>query len=485
MAKLNVIPCPQNIKYLDGSINLRDLNPLEIQISIDEELKNEEYYIVLKNDEKCFKAGSEKGAFYLRQTLLQLKNQGQIPCVEIHDYPEFSYRGFMLDSARHMTKLDDIKKLIDAAALVKMNYMHWHLTDDQGFRLELESHPEITEIGSKRASSDFGKYHFNEEYSGYYTKNEIREIINYAAERFIEVVPEFDLPGHNLALLASHPELSCRGEALSVGTKQGIYDDILCAGNDDSLKVAFDILEEMCELFPCKYFHLGGDEAPKKRWKECPKCQERIKAEGLKNEEELQGWIVNKAIDFLREHNKQAIVWNESINSSMMPDDCIAQRWMDKKNRCAKYANSGKGVIVSDFFFFYCDYPYGQTPLKKTYNHSPYFKGLDENGKSNIAGVEAPIWTEYIRDFDKLSYMCFPRFTAVAEIGWTSEKNKNLKSFMDRFNAIKNLYDEIGIKPADANEWNPNLIESFMQVRRFRKGTFNLNSALNSLETTK
>ncbi len=484
MRSLNVIPYPKKVVELGGVVDLSKTDLASIESSIDSSLSENEYILTVTQNGIAISAGDKKGEFYALQTLKQLINAGSCPCVKIEDSPAFSHRAFMLDCARHMTSIENIKKLIDAAALVKMNRMHWHLTDDQGWRIVIDSHPELIEIGSRRESSDFGQHHFNEEYSGFFTKDEIREIVDYAAENYIEVIPEFDSPGHTLSVLAAHPELSCKGEPLKVGTKQGIFDDILCAGNDESLKLVLDVIEEMVELFPCKYFHIGGDEAPKKRWEECPKCQARIKEHGLKNEEELQGWFVNQVVDFLREKGKTAIVWNESLNSGMMPKDCVVQRWMDKKNRTADFANNGGKVIVSDFFFYYCDYPHGMTPLKKTYKYNPLFKGLTEQGKKNILGVETPMWTEYIRNFDRLCYMFFPRFCAVAEAGWTPEQKRNLKSFMKRFDNLSQMLLAIGINPAPKSDWNPNPIKSLIEVKRFFKGTFNIDTARNSLNST-
>ena len=359
--------------------------------------------------------------------------------------------------------------------------MHWHLTDDQGWRVEIDSHPELITVGSRRRSSDFGQYHFAEEYSGYFTKDEIREVVAYADDNYIEVIPEFDMPGHTLSVLAAYPELSCKGKPLEVGTKQGIFDDILCAGNDDSLKLVFDVLSEMIELFPGRYFHIGGDEAPKVRWKNCPKCQARMKELGLKDEEELQGWFVLQAIDFLKKHGKTAIVWNESLNSGMMPKDIIVQRWMDKKDRSVEFANNGGKMIVSEFYYYYCDYPYGMTSLKKTYSLAPYIKGLTEEGKKNVFGVECPIWTEYVRDFDRLSYMCFPRFWAVAEAGWTKRENMDCESFEERFEALRPMLENIGIKPAPRSDWNPNPLRCLSELRKFFKGTTNLGNILNMI----
>ena len=289
------------------------------------------------------------------------------------------------------------------------------------------------------------------------------------------------MPGHTLSVLAAYPELSCKGKPLEVGTKQGIFDDILCAGNDDSLKLVFDVLGEMIELFPGRYFHIGGDEAPKVRWKNCPKCQARMKELGLKDEEELQGWFVLQAVDFLKKHGKTAIVWNESLNSGMMPKDIIVQRWMDKKDRSVEFANNGGKMIVSEFYYYYCDYPYGMTSLKKTYSLDPYIKGLTEEGKKNVFGVECPIWTEYVRDFDRLSYMCFPRFWAVAEAGWTKRANMDYNSFEERFETLRPMLEEMGIKPAPRSDWKPNFLQSLKELRQFFKGTTNLDNILNMI----
>ncbi len=481
MKQLNIIPNPNKIDYLGGSVKMENIDSESFSARLTNKLPEEGYVLEVTENGVEATAGGERGAFYASQTLKQLKQLDICPCVRIEDAPAFEYRAFMLDCARHMTTVENIKKLIDAAALVKMNTMHWHLTDDQGWRVEIDSHPELITVGSRRRRSDFGQYHFAEEYSGYFTKDEIREVVAYADDNYIEVIPEFDMPGHTLSVLAAYPELSCKGKPLEVGTKQGIFDDILCAGNDDSLKLVFDVLGEMIELFPGRYFHIGGDEAPKVRWKNCPKCQARMKELGLKDEEELQGWFVLQAVDFLKKHGKTAIVWNESLNSSMMPNDIIVQRWMDKKDRAVEFANKGGKIIVSEFYYYYCDYPFGMTSLKKTYSLDPYIKGLTEAGKKNVYGVECPIWVEYIRDFDRLSYMCFPRFWAVAEAGWTKRANMDYSSFEERFEALRPMLEEMGIKPAPRSDWNPNFLQSLKELRQFFKGTTNLGNILNMI----
>ena len=445
MKKINVIPLPNKITYLGGETEIT-----APEISLCNILGEEEYILTVDKSGVKLSGGSERAVFYGKQTLRQLGKS--CPCVKIEDKPAFPYRGFMLDTVRHIFSLEETKKIIDAAASVKMNVMHWHLTDDQGFRFYSESEPEATLKGSARHKSSFGKLKESGSYEGYFTPEEMKEIVDYCAERFITVIPEFDIPGHTSALLHAYPHLSCKGEPVEVKTHQGIFSDILCAGKDETFSTVFNIISDMIEIFPSEYIHIGGDEAPKKRWKECPDCQKRIADEGLKNEEELQGWFTNKIISFLSEKGRKAVVWNESLKSGLV-ENAVVQMWMDRKKDSVAFANKGGKVIVSDFYHYYCDYPYGMTPLNKTYNFNPVLKGIIR--KESVIGVEAPIWTEYINNFPHLCFMCFPRFTAVAETGWTENKNKNAADFCKRFEKYSDILAEIGITPAPAEEWNP------------------------------
>lgn len=459
---INVIPMPNKIKYLGGETKT-DFVP---EITISENLADEEYVLTVDKNGIKLKGGSEKAVFYGKQTLCQLGSE--CPCVEIEDKPAFSYRGFMLDTVRHIFSVEDTKKLIDAAASVKMNVMHWHLTDDQGFRIYSSRRPEATLKGSVRKSSNFGKLKESGEYGGYFTADEMKEIVDYCAERYITVIPEFDMPGHTSALLYAFPQLSCKGENVEVKTSQGIYDDILCAGKDETFDVVFDILSDILEIFPSEYIHIGGDEAPKKRWKECPCCQERIKKENLRNEEELQGWFTNKIVQFLKSKGRNAVVWNESLKSGIVDGSVIVQMWMDRKNLSVDFANGGGVIINSDFYHYYCDYPYGMTPLKKTYGYDPVHKNI--KNKESVIGVEAPIWTEYINNFEHLCFMFFPRVTAVAETGWTNAENKNLADFQRRFKVYGELLAEIGIIPACKEEWNPSVYARIKKTVSFFSG---------------
>ncbi len=470
MEQLNIIPYPNYIKRLGADISSDDLNIVASTITLTDEIHNPEgYELTIANGRVAIRAGGPAGAFYAKESLKQLaaNDSGTLPCVEIKDEPAYPYRGFMLDSVRHMTELDDVKKLIDAAAMLKMNVLHWHLTDDQGWRIEITSHPELCEIGAFRAGSDFGHVHSDETYGGYYTKSELRDIVDYCAKKHIEVIPEIDMPGHMIAAIAAYPEISCRGERIPVETRQGIFPDILCAGNAKTFEIIFDVLEEVLDIFPSKYIHIGGDEAPKKRWKECPRCQSLIKELGLNDEEELQGWFVNRLADFLRANGRQAIAWNESLNSGLLGDDILVQMWMDRKKHSVDFANQGGKIILSPFYYYYTDYPYAMTPLNKTYQFEPVLKGIKDGCIQNAVGVEAAVWTEHIRTFEQMCFMTYPRFAAVAETGWTHAYNKDVKDFNRRMVLFAEQLEEVGITPADPAEWNPNLFKRVVATIRF------------------
>lgn len=448
MEKLNVVPQPNKIDFLGGEVLIE---PSKAEYLIDESLGAEEYILTADENSLTIQGGSEQAVFYGKQTLRQLR--GICPCVRIEDKPAFEYRGFMLDCVRHMFSVDEIKKLIDAAASLKMNRFHWHLTDDQGFRAWIDKRPSAAIDGSVRKSSDFGSLKEEGEYGGYYTKGQMKEIVDYCAERFITVIPEFDVPGHCSAILHAYPNIGCTGNPVEIKTHQGIFEDILCAGKDETFEIVFDILEEYLEIFPSEYIHIGGDEAPKVRWEACPDCQKRMAEVGLKNEEELQGWFTNEIVDFLESKGRKAVVWNESLRSGLVSKSAVAQMWMDPKKDSVKFANEGGRIIVSDFFHYYCDYPYAMTPLDKTYGYKAVIKGI--NTPESVWGVEAPLWTEFVNSFEKIGYMFFPRLAAVAETGWTNEENKNAADFRRRFKKYSSILSQIGITAAAPHEWNP------------------------------
>ncbi len=450
--KLNVIPKPNKAEFFGGEYWLDECEKV---YSIDSELSDEAYILEIADSKIKITSKGEKGKFYAEKTLSQMAAMGKLPCCKIEDAPAFPYRGFMIDSARHMQSIDEIKTYIEAAARYKFNVFHWHLCDDQGWRIESERYPELCVKGAYRDCHGFGSSNM-ERYGGYYTKEQIRDVIAFCKERFIDVIPEIDMPGHTTAVVSTYPELSCRGVQIPLETTGGIFRNILCAGKEEVFDFCFGILDEVCELFPYDYIHIGGDEAPKERWKECPHCQKRIKDEGLQNEEQLQGYFANRVIEHLTKKGKKVFAWNETLYSGLV-DNVIISDWMDKNHKSEEFANAGGKIIIEDFYHYYLDYPYGMTPLEKTYGLDPYLPKLSPIGRMGVLGVETPIWTEYIEDFERLCYMCFPRMIAVAESGWTKKENADYKNFRVRLRKEREELLSLGIAMADESEWDPSV----------------------------
>ena len=446
--KLSLIPAPYEISYLPGFS--RADAPVELQE--DRRLKNESFVIHIDGKIRI-RASSEAGFFYAKNLLEQIKFQcGQnIPNVHIKDIPKYSYRSFMIDSCRHFVTVENLKRMIDHCAKLRFNVFHWHLTEDQGWRAEIKKYPELTEIGSVRYGNHFGSEQNDEIHSGFYTQDEMREIVSYAHERHMKVVPEIDMPGHVSALLASIPSLVCGDKTVEIKTTPGIFKDIICAGKDDNYDILYDILDEICEIFPDEYIHIGGDEAPKEQWKRCEECQGLMKKENLANEEELQGYFINRIKNYLSQKGKKVITWNESLNGGNLDKDITVQMWMDRKGLSKK---SGNPVIVSDFFHMYMDYPYSMTPLKKVYEYN-----TDIN--SQVIGIDVPIWTEYVLNIEKMEYMCFPRYIAAAQSAWS----KNKPAYAQFRTQLIEITDYFGIEnTAKKEEWDPKTLSRLPSV---------------------
>ena len=446
---LPLIPYPNEVKFLN---NKSDINYSEISFHRQENIfRKDEYEIEIKGGKVSVNFSENCGKFYAEKTLEQLKNSGEkIPDCVIKDKPQFSHRGFMLDPCRHFLTIDEIKKIIDAAAYLKMNVFHFHLSDDQGFRIESKKFPRLNEIGSHRKNSLFGGTNERKPHGGYFTHEEIKDIVSYCEERFIEVIPEIDLPGHTMAMIASYPHLSCEKKQIDVCMKQGIFEDILCAGNEEVYEFIFELLDEIIPLFPSQYFHIGGDEVPKTKWKNCEDCKKKLEEENLENFHQLQGYFMNRIAEHLILKGKTPIMWNDTLRSGKInPESNIIQHWLHNKKIMKDFIKDGGKYIESDFFHFYSDYPYHMTPLKKVYSFSA-------EKTENLLGVETPAWSEYIRDFNKLSFMLFPRICAVAEIGWTENKNKNYERFYKNLKTLYPYFKSMGINPADLKDVNPN-----------------------------
>ena len=442
-----------------------------IILSIDKTINNAEGYRLNSDAKQIRIAGaSAAGVFYGIQTLrksLPLCNgkatQVSIPAVHITDAPRFAYRGTHLDVSRHFVTTDSIRQFIDMLALHNINRFHWHLTDDQGWRIEIKKYPLLTAIGSKRAQTvighNSGKYD-GKPYSGYYTQKEIREIVKYAADRYITIVPEIDLPGHMQAALAAYPELGCTGGPYKVWEIWGISDDVLCAGNDKTMKFIDDVLKEVVGLFPSKYIHVGGDECPKVRWKDCPKCQARIKAlhleakDGHSAEERLQSYVITHATKFLKSLGRNIIGWDEILEGGLA-DGATVMSWRGESGGIAA-AKQNHDVIMTPNTYLYFDYYQsldkanepdaigGYLPLERVYSYEPMPKELTADEARHIIGVQANIWTEYMPTFKQMQYMGLPRIAALSEVQWSLPQLKDYTDFSNRLIGLTHLYDRLG-----------------------------------------
>ena len=427
-----------------------------------ESLGAEGYRMNISTDSIVIEGAENAGVFYGIQTLRQLAAQNRlaIPCMEIFDKPEYEWRDFMLDEARHFKGKVVVKQLLEEMAYLKMNKFHWHLTDDQGWRIEIEKYPRLTQVGAYRDSTQIGGwnsplYDVNI-HGGYYTQEDIREIVDFAAERHIEIVPEIEMPGHASAALASYPYLGCKGEGYVVPSTWGVKADVYCAGNDSTFRFIEGVLSEVVELFPSEYIHIGGDECPKINWQQCPACQQRIKTEKLKNENELQSYFMQRAEKFLAGKGRKIVGWDEILEGGIS-ETATVMSWRGSAGGI-EAAKKGNHVIMAPNSHCYLDYYQtdktetepksigGHLPIEKVYSLDPY-EGLNADEQQYILGVQGNLWTEFISEFDHAEYMLLPRLAALAEVGWSYD-NKDFDSFKKRETSLARLYDAYGYKYA-------------------------------------
>lgn len=423
----------------------------------DPALGDEGYNLDVTADSAVVTASTPAGLFYGVQTILQLlppevlsrktvdNIKWNIPAVSIRDKPEYKWRGLMLDSGRYFQPVDFVKKFIDIMALHKMNTLQIHLTDDQGWRIEIKKYPKLTELGSiRKESPKRGNRNTGDGVPygpKFYTQAELRDIVAYAATRFITVVPEIEMPGHGLAALVAYPELSCTGGPFHVRTKWGVEEDVYCAGNDQVYKFNEDILTEVMAIFPGKFIHVGGDECPKSRWNKCPKCQARIKTEGLKNAHQLQSYFITRMEKLINSKGKRLIGWDEILEGGLAPNAAVMS-WRGEGGGISA-ANQGHDVVMSPTSYCYLDYAQAKGPnepesiggllsLEKVYSYKPTPAGIADDKKQHILGVQGNLWSEYLWDTDKVEYMAFPRGCALAEVAWAPATAKNYDDFLSR-----------------------------------------------------
>lgn len=441
----------------------------------DATLAAEEYEIHVRKQKVEVKASTFNGFNYALQTLRQLlpveiygsepapEMKWTIQCIDIKDAPRFAYRALMMDVARHFFTVDEVKHFIDIAELHKMNTLHWHLTDDQGWRIEIKKYPRLTSVGSMRKATVVAK-NWDEydgvPHGGYYTQEQIKEVVEYARTKGITIIPEIDLPGHMLAALAAYPELGCTGGPYEVWGRWGVADDVLCVGKEKTMLFLEDVLSEVCELFPSEYIHIGGDECPKVRWEKCPTCQAKIKELGLKDDDKfkaehyLQSYVTARMEKFLSTKGKKIIGWDEILEGELSPNATVMS-WRGSEGGIAA-ANSGHDAIMVPNSHFYFDYyqsrdidnePFGiggYIPVDKVYSYEPFTKDLAEENRGHILGIQANLWAEYIATEDHIQYMLLPRTAALSEVQWTMPEHKNWDRFLDALPHMIAIYDQLG-----------------------------------------
>lgn len=455
-----LIPLPEQMKILSPARYLYTAE--DARRIADDTLPEEGYRLLADGDGLKIYCSSDKGFFYGKITAEWLSMDGEMPHVEIVDRPVFRHRGFMIDTARHFFPVEVLLKRIDVASKLKLNVFHWHLTDDQGWRAETEGYPRLTEIGSYRT----GTRGDGKPVKGFYTKEDMKKVVEFAAERYISVMPEVDIPGHMSAAIASYPALGCDGKEIAVKDSFGIHENVLCAGKESSYRFIDCVIDELTEIFPYKYFHIGGDEALRLKWLDCEDCQNKMAEEGLADEDELQAYMMNYAAKKLAEKGRVAVVWNDGMRGDNISDEIVMQYWKDdaaSRKAAVRRINEGHKAIISPFFSYYFDYPYAMTPLKRCFGCNPVLKGINA---SSVVGVEGELWTEYVDDEEKMDLRLYPRLAVIAERGW-AKYHTDYRSFRERLPAAYNMFDNSGVKYAKIKEADPNPFKRLVDMIKF------------------
>lgn len=410
---------------------------LLLRIRKDDGLAPEAYQMRITTEDIRIRAGSEQGVIWALTTIANKMRNNRIPCAKAADQPKMRHRGLMLDCARHFFSAGEVKRIVEQISRAKMNVLHWHLADDQAWRIQSDRFPLLHETGGQ-----------------YYTKEEIREVVRFAGERGVTVVPEIDLPGHTLGILAAYPAYGCGKKPVRLAERGGIYKTILCAGRESTYTFLEELLGEVCGLFPSEYFHIGGDEAPKDEWMTCPDCGRKREELGLSGWEDLQGYFAGRVTDILKKHGKKPVCWNDLLQAGNVPQGMRCQYWtVEYAAQTAEFAKRGGEWIYSDMFELYFDYPYSMSPLKKVYQTAPHLGKRPCEKDGLPIGMEACVWTEQIRESGRLEEMIFPRIYAVAELAWSGRRS--YKDFERRAaDEAMRLWQE-GICVMPEERWNP------------------------------
>lgn len=426
-------------------------NAIRFQLASDKNLGEEGYTLIINDKGALITASANAGLFYGTQSLLQLLQANQqTQYVQITDYPRFVYRGLHLDVGRHMFPVPFIKKYIDLMAYHKFNRFHWHLTEDQGWRIEIKKYPKLTSVGGFRKESPIGKATTKTRasvkydgipYGGFYTQEEIKEIVAYAQKRFVTIIPEIEMPGHAQAALTAYPELGCTGGPYQVATTWGVFNEVFCAGKEETFTFMQNVLDEVMALFPSTYIHIGGDECPKVRWKECPHCQKRISENNLKDEHELQSYFIGRIEKYLNKNGRQIIGWDEILEGGLAPNATLMS-WRGEEGGIAA-AKQKHNVIMTPGKWVYLDYAQdttageplsigGFTPVSKVYNYEPLPAQLSAEEGKYVIGSQCNVWSEYMKTPAHVEYMVYPRASAMSEVVWSPKEKRDYKDFVKR-----------------------------------------------------
>ena len=500
--RLNLIPYPQKVEFLKGEFSIPEnfkldenlpkqeteyfkkrvgssfifiygkkdegvhlVNSLFPAPSKEDLQKKEKYSIEISSGGISIQSNTKEGYFRALQTVIQLMEQykagKKIPAMKIEDEPRFAWRGMHVDVCRHFFTVEEVKQYIDYLAMYKLNTFHWHLTDDQGWRIEIKKYPKLTQIGSKRKESMIGAY-VDDTYDGkpygpfFYTQEQIKEVVKYARERHITIVPEIEMPGHALAALSAYPELACTKGPFEPATKWGVFDDVFCP-KEETFTFLENVLAEVMVLFPSQYIHIGGDECPKTRWKECAHCQALIKKHNLKDEHGLQSYFIHRVEKYVNSKGRKIIGWDEILEGGLAPNAAVMS-WTGIKGG-VEAAKSNHFAVMTPGSYCYFDHYQGDpqtepnafggfTPLDKVYSYHPVPEELNTEQSKYILGVQANLWTEYILDFKQVQYMIFPRLFALSEVGWGTSKPENYKEFENRVVQHFKILDKMNINYA-------------------------------------
>ena len=434
------------LDYASDSISLFE-NPIldhSINLLIDSTIsKHSEYYdLVINNNFILIKGSDREGLIHGVYSLIQLiprssgVNDSKLACVKINDYPKFKWRGLLLDCCRHFMSIDFVKRYIDLLSYHKMNVLHWHLTEDQGWRIEIDKYPKLTDIGAWRKEKDGSIY------GGFYTKEQIKEVVDYAYKRGVNIVPEIELPGHSVAALAAYPEYSCTGGPFEVEKNWGVFKDIYCAGNDSTFVFLENVLDEIIELFPSKYIHIGGDEAPKYRWENCSKCKKRIQDENIQDTHELQSYFIQRIENYISSKGKKLIGWDEILEGGLA-NNATVQSWRGFEG-ALEAVKTGHDAIVSPTSHAYFDYDLDAIDLEKVYNFDPIPAGIPSDKVKHIIGGECNMWSERAPQ-NTVDSKVFPRLLAMSEVLWDYPTIRDYNLFYERVQAHYKRLDVLGV----------------------------------------